>query len=81
MSEYIVDVGDADEKHVQLFKTQATSLFGHPINEQVVRCKDCWNYSTRGKCYHWMTLSCFEEPVPSDVDPNGFCAWGKRRDA
>lgn len=45
----------------------------------IVRCRDCRHYGKNSvKCYRWMTLDCFENPVPSDVKPDGFCAWGER---
>ena len=59
---------------------------GHWLTgEEIVRCRDCKHHvdtPKRGcRCYHWMTLDCYENPVPSEVEPNGFCAWGERRDA
>ena len=54
--------------------------------EQVVRCRDCafaQGTATRGakmvSCIHFITLDSFENPVPSKVEPDGFCAWGEPR--
>lgn len=61
---------------------------GHWLTgEEIVRCRDCmFAQGTAAKkpktvyCTHFITLDCFENPVPSKVKPDGFCAWGKRRD-
>lgn len=49
----------------------------------VVRCRDCKHYidtPRRGsRCVHWMTLDCFENPIPSEVYPDGYCSWGERK--
>ena len=53
---------------------------------QVVRCRDCEHATDDGYgctlfgrreqvgSYRW-------EDVPAEVEPDGFCAWGGRRDA
>lgn len=58
---------------------------GHWLTgEEIVRCRDCNNYfetPMRGfRCMHWITLDCYENPVPSKVEPDGYCAWGCRKD-
>ena len=52
----------------------------------LVRCRDCeratndgygctlFDSREQGASYRW-------EDVPAEVDPDGFCAWGERRDA
>lgn len=75
MSEYIVDVGNADAEHIALLGEQATHCFGYPINECIVRCRDCkWcmAYSNATYCDR------FAHGLPT-VEPDGFCAWGERR--
>ena len=42
-------------------------------SEQIVRCHDCEHY--RPELYK--NISC--EWFMSDVTPNGFCKWGKKR--
>ena len=59
---------------------------GHWLTgEEIVRCRDCSNYfetPKRGcRCMYWITLDCYENPVPSKVEPDGFCSWGERREA
>lgn len=86
MSEYVVDVGSADAEHIAYLGVQATTVFGHPIGERVVRCRDCikWHMydvdedgSMRGSCDEWTHLDGFTHATRED----GFCAWGERRDA
>lgn len=52
---------------------------------QVVRCRDCkyvtdegygckyFSHYEQGASYRW-------EDVPAEVEPDGFCAWGKRKE-
>ena len=50
------------------------------IRERIVRCRDCERATKNGtRCYHFMTLDCWENPVPSEVEPDGYCKWGVRR--
>ena len=56
------------------------------VHENIVRCRDCGRATNGGYgCalfgrreqvgnYRW-------EDVPAEVDPDGYCAWGERRDA
>lgn len=44
--------------------------------EEIVRCKDCKHYTEdEMEYYHYCGSWC------EQVEPNGFCAWGERRDA
>lgn len=49
---------------------------GHWLTgEEIVRCRDCKFYLEEHKwCYHF-------EDSEFCPEPNGFCAWGERRDA
>ena len=77
MAEYIVNVGNADAEHVKLLGEQATRCFGHPVGEQIVRCRDC-KYGTvyNGDHEYREPLYCGFHQM--DVKPDGFCAWGRR---
>ena len=44
------------------------------VREEVVRCRDCKHYEDYGGC-------CHRRYQPMAVTPDGFCAWGERRDA
>ena len=55
------------------------------IGVEVVRCRDCkyvtdegygckyFSHYEQGASYRW-------EDVPAEVEPDGFCAWGERRE-
>ena len=90
MAEYIVNVGNADAEHVKLLGEQATRCFGHPVGEQIVRCRDCvWFNGYHDKCHRTATIIDADGTVyESDSDgylsitdarPDGFCAWGEMR--
>lgn len=74
MSEYIIEIPD----YVPPFDPFARAT---TLGEEVVRCQDCKRFSLDNSdhdyrsgwwCHRWNT---------DMVKPNGFCAWGKRRDA
>lgn len=47
-----------------------------PIRNSVVRCRDCYqSFDNFGQ------LLCRMPPECMEVTPDGFCAWGERRDA
>lgn len=51
---------------------------------EVVRCRDC-TYGTHGgtECLYFADyLDTVEDAIvlPADVEPDGFCAWGERRE-
>lgn len=85
MSEYIVDgavpnhtVRVEDEREVYWHMTHL------PVREEIVRCRDCKHATpdTSGrKCYEGY-LWCDEltEGIGFSVAPNGFCAWGVRKE-
>ena len=80
MTEYVVDFGDKSSAFVGLAMAEATS-HGATLKEQVVRCRECFYYE--------------KDPEPIDegwpmmcgltgmdmLPPNGFCAWGERRES
>ena len=46
-----------------------------PVREEIVRCRDCKFYLEEHKwCYHF-------EDSEFCPEPDGFCAWGERKDA
>ena len=49
--------------------------------QRIVRCEDCKYSWMNGTVCHWFeSYSGFsDEPIPSTVDPDGFCAWGERK--
>lgn len=88
MSEYIVDVGNADEEYIAYFGQMAEKLMGNPIREEIVRCRDC-RFSYEDELGNLRCQGPLIEPwdyyndEPSDgvkIEPKGFCAWGERKD-
>ena len=66
MTEYIVDWDLLDE------------TMQH-VREKVVRCRDCKHYrESDATCHSWQWHN-WDAAI--EVDPDGFCAWGERRDA
>ena len=88
MSEYIVDVGDADEEYIEHFGYMATAYADNPIRELIVRCRDCRHY--REHKFFKSTLGmglgtdisdvCMFFSSGVKVEPDGFCAWAERRE-
>lgn len=75
MSEYIVNFGDTSSAFVGLAMAEAKS-HGASIGEQIVRCRDCGHYTEdEDQSYHWCGSWC------EQVEPDGFCAWGERKEA
>lgn len=51
--------------------------------EEVVRCRDCGRAYRRGGgvyCSRVLQWGSNDRPAPLPVDPDGFCAWGERRE-
>ena len=71
MSEYIYDTSRVETQPEQGF-----------TGETVVRCRDCKRYNDQepggeiGTC----NLGLEDLDLYSIVEPNGFCAWGERRE-
>ena len=76
MSEYIVDgavpnhtVRVEDEREVYWHMTHL------PVREEIVRCRDCKHCMA-----YWQSDYCdYFKHVTND--PDGFCAWGERRES
>jgi len=88
MAEYVIDLTGVEVKTIkEAHSIEAIeALWGLPVREEVVRCRDCDNAT---ECEDG-TLDCHgplvqtwdywnDEPLRNPVPPDGFCAWGKRR--
>ena len=84
MSEYIVDVPDEEaELFIARFGIEGTTIFGHRLADEIVRCRDCRCYY-EAENYHpsgnYVMRCCkYFDTYNDEVDPDGFCAWGRRR--
>ena len=68
MSEYVIEIPD----YVLPFEPFASAA---KLGEEIVRCRDCKFYLEEHKwCYHF-------EDSEFCPEPDGFCAWGERRNA
>lgn len=50
--------------------------YWYETGEEIVRCRDCRHYTEdEDEYYHYCGSWC------EQVEPDGFCAWGERRNA
>lgn len=69
MTEYIIDATDA----VIGDDFDARAWFGPRLREEIVRCRDCVHCMS-----YWQSDYCdYFSHVTNN--PDGFCAWGERR--
>ena len=85
MSEYVVWL---DDKRKDIVDTDAIYKVSRPaeIKEPVVRCRDCKNFTPKGthKFNDGFTNAEYCKYVRGfmlQITPNGFCAWGERRES
>ena len=83
-TEYIVDFGDSRSNRFVRLNMAMVEQNSARLHEEIVRCRDCCNghqTPVRGfRCWRWMEFSEECDPVPAEVAPDGYCAWGERRD-
>ena len=82
MNERIIDLaGVATVKSVkELTGSDALAyLWGLPVREEIVRCKDCMHYDPIIHACRRLDSLC--GGFVSYVFDDGFCAWGERRDS
>ena len=78
MREYIVDFGDKSSAFVGLAMAEAVN-HGANIKCEVVRCRDC-KFRREYKTLNEVECLLFDDAT-FEPKPDGFCAWGERRDA
>lgn len=87
MAEYIADFMGVPTKQLKdlSFEECLARLWGVPIYEEIVRCRDCDLSQKDGtRCILFAGWEPIEggdeyELVSAEVEPDGFCKWGKRR--
>lgn len=86
MTEYIVEVDDkVAEVFVERFDWETVTLFGHHLVGEIVRCRDCARYIPQGT-YRFNSGVVNKDTCEVirgfvvQIDPDGFCAWGERRE-
>ena len=81
MSEYIVSVPDEKAKlFIARFGIGGTQIFGHRLVGEIVRCGDCKRSEETPSKWFCHRFSMFDN-AGFPVEPNGFCAWGERRES
>lgn len=78
MSEYIVDFGETSSAFVGLAMAEVRA-HGAELCEPIVRCKDCEFAAYEGK--ECMRIDEWDGSMWFPVEPDGFCAWGERRES
>lgn len=54
--------------------------WGKSVHEQVVRCRDCAMYEDVSTCVKDFSVCKRFDESYHITEPDGFCAWGERRD-
>lgn len=82
MSEYIVKGAEPNET---VLHTRTPNGYEEwrwlPVREEIVRCMDCKYYIEDSESCTWFHTLPFGDEVEVMTHPNGFCAWGERKDA
>lgn len=53
----------------------------HYTGEEIVRCRDCKHSDkTYWTCAHFRAYEGTCDECDLDIEPDGFCAWGERKD-
>ena len=79
MSEHVVDFGDKSSAFVGLAMAEAES-HGATLKERIVRCRDCACFSVDDSDHDYRTGWWCKRWYTDMVKPDGFCAWGERRE-
>lgn len=76
MSEYIIELPDsgAADEFVAKMGVDDCRIYGYRLNGEIVRCRDCVYYEPNTYSHFTCELLTFH------VEPDGFCAWGERRE-
>ena len=87
MPEYVVDFKGVPTRQLKdlSFEEYLAHLWGVPIYEEIVRCRDCDLSQKEGtRCLLFAGWEPIEgsdeyELVSAEVEPDGFCKWGCSR--
>ena len=87
MSEYIIKLpnGGAADECIRL-RGYEKSLYGYELHEEIVRCRDCRHMRTidlsvyYGEHKHDLDICIRVDGVQLNVEPDGYCAWGERKE-
>lgn len=81
MAEYVVDLNGVETKEAVTGDDRLMALWGLPVRERIVRCRDCEYY----RDHEWMLVTdvsdvCHFWADGVKVEPDGFCKWGERKE-
>ena len=85
-AEYVVDFGERSSAFVGLAIAEA-KVHGAKLCESIVRCKDCKHSLLHGtECQFFSAYEPIAggdeyEQITFSVKPDGFCAWGVRKES
>lgn len=74
-------------EYLEYINVQTKRYMGNTIHERIVRCRDCKHFDCKPWMHYNGTVTDFNcwlfsdyEGTPVGVEPDGFCAWGERRE-
>ena len=80
-TEYVVDFGDCRSNQFVRLNMALIEQNSAKLGERIVRCRDCTHYMTWANGYSFcsaFSIGATGDPFPGE--PDGFCAWGERRE-
>ena len=80
-TEYVVDFGDCRSNRFVCLNMMLIKQNGATLNEQIVRCRDCKHY----RPHEFVLITDIEHVClfwanGVKVRPDGFCAWGIKKE-
>jgi hypothetical protein len=76
-TEYVVDFGDYRSNRFVMLNMTLIKQNGAKLHERIVRCRDCKFGVDGGK---YCAEGCADSWDWRNVEPDGFCAWGERKE-
>lgn len=76
MAEYVIDLTGVEVRTVATDSDRIAALFGVPLREEVVRCKECGWFEPDGSDHEYRSGWWCKRWGTDMVEPNGFCKWG-----
>lgn len=76
MAEYVVKGAEPNETVLHTRTPNGYEAWNWlPVRERIVRCRDCKHFVTN------IHGSYCKKSISTTSDPDGFCAWGERRES
>lgn len=82
MSEYIVKGAEPNETVLHRRTPNGYEEWSWlPVREEIVRCRDCERFTVDHSDHDYRSGYLCHRFYTDMVSPDGYCAWGERRDA